>query len=71
MEVNKWLYTSFVLRQMTIVREVDSMNYLKHFSDNTLKDQLLLDMTLLIWTCQFDGKPFFSVCIFAFLTDKI
>ena len=33
---------------MTVVGEVDSINNLKHFSDNTLKGQLLPDMTLLI-----------------------
>lgn len=49
---------------MAIVGEVDSINNLKHFSDNAFQDQLLYDMTLLIGTCQFDGKPFFP---FAFL----
>lgn len=54
-----------MLRKTTVVGKVDNINNLKHFSDNTLKGQLLPDMTLLIWTCQFDGQPFFSQ--FAFL----
>lgn len=45
---------------MAIVKEVDSINNLNHSSDSTFNDQLLHDMTLLIWTCQFDGKSFFS-----------
>lgn len=42
------LYFTEVLRKMAIVRKVDSINNLKHFLDNTFKDQLLNAVTLLI-----------------------
>ena len=46
---------------MAIAKAVDSSNNLNHFSDNIFNDQLLHDMTLLICTCQSDGKALFSL----------
>lgn len=58
MIVSKWPFIQ-MRRKMAIAKEVDSINKLKHSSDNTLKGQLFHDTTLLIWTSQFNSEPFF------------